>query len=73
MQLHLVGLQVALGLLLDHRQQVDHLAGGRHVPLRLAGDRIADLAEVDGRHRRQHEHQVVRTTRGRLLAVFIRR
>ncbi len=41
-QLRFLGVEVALRLLLQHRQQIDHLAGRGHVLVLLAGHRVAE-------------------------------
>ena len=62
--------EVARGLLLQHRDDLDHLPGGHEVRLgRLAGAGIGDVAEVHGGRRRQREHEAGESDAG-LFLVF---
>ena len=50
--------QVALGLLLQHRQELDDARGGVEIgSAPCAGRRIREIAEMHGRRRREREHE----------------
>jgi hypothetical protein len=55
--LRFLSVEVVDGLLLEHRQQVDDVPGGRHVDVRLPGHRVAEIAEVHGSGRGQGHHE----------------
>lgn len=69
-ELLLFGIEIALGLLLEHGQEVNHLPRGRQVAVRGAGGRVIDIPEMHRRRRRQRHDE--REKRGLTLVRVLR-